>query len=69
MAYQQKYNAVLSEDQTRITTIPEEVFNPAYGIDDEDVYSPYVGNMNNMSKKSLSDQFDAFMAGNLTNRF
>lgn len=69
MAYQQKYNAVLSEDQTRITTIPEEVFNPAYGLDDEDVYSPYVGNMNNMSKKSLADQFDAFMAGNLTNRF
>ena len=69
MAYQQKYNAVLTEDQTRITTIPDEVFNPAYGLDDDEYYNPNVGNMNNMSKKSLADQFDSFMAGNLTNKF
>jgi len=69
MAYQQKFNTVLSEEQTRITTIPEEVFNPAYGLDEDDIYNPNVGNMNNLSKKSLSEQFDKFMAGNLMNRF
>ena len=69
MAYEKKFGALISEDQSKITTIPDEVFNPAYGLDDEDgFYNPNVGNMNTLSKKSLADQYESFMIGNLTKK-